>query len=272
MSYPRALGGGPLSGDKLVRIVYLDESGTGGAGDGDFVIVAGLIVHGDHQLNQIRQGLGEIQERYVPEADRNSLVLHTCDIYGGNRYWDKHRKPQLSASRLPLLRALSDLLGSVNVQVTVGLLHKPDYPPERLEVVGDKDYLQHTVGLAYVASLIEVDQWFRQNARQENCFVVAEDNKDTRQFIKNLHRLYQDPLLPTYFPLANGAASVFPLRHVHEDVSFQDKRVAHPLILADFVSFVLKRALARDPMALQLYGPWKNRMAEARVQLPPSPD
>jgi hypothetical protein len=272
MSYPRALGGGPLQGDNLVRIVYLDESGIGGERDGEFIIVGGVIVHGDHQLNKLRVALREVMNEHIPEADRETLVLHAADIYNGNKYFDKGRKPEWAdvGRRMALLSALTAIPAKLNLVVVFGLLDKKRIPGmmEAFGLSKPKEILQHVVGLTYLGCLFEVDQWFRQNAKGENCFIVAEDNHDTRQFIKDMQHQHQDPKIPLQI---DAEREYLPLRHIHEDPNFQPKRVAHPLILADVISFVVKRALGGDRQAEALYESLKGSMAFFRVKLPPIP-
>jgi hypothetical protein len=272
MSYARALGGGPLHGDNLVRIVYLDESGIGGERDGELIIVGGVIVHGDHQLNKLRAALREIMVKHIPETDRETLVLHAADIYNGNKYFDKGRKPEWKdlGKRIALLSDLVALPGKLNLVVTFGLMEKKKLPRmnEAFGLTKPKEILQNAVGLTYLGCLFEVDQWFRQNAKGENCFIVAEDNHDTRQFIKDMQRQYQDPRVQVEI---DAEREYLPLRHIHEDPNFQPKRVAHPLILADVISFVVKRALGKDQLALPLYEAMKESMAFFRVKLPPIP-
>lgn len=78
-----ALGGHPLAGVELARFVYLDESGISNPEQEPWLVVGGVIVHGDHQLDSLYDALEGILEK-VPEEQRQGLVLHTADIYGGN--------------------------------------------------------------------------------------------------------------------------------------------------------------------------------------------
>jgi hypothetical protein len=39
-------------------------------------------------------------------------------------------------------------------------------------------------GAAYAVCLMEVDRWLAEHTRQENCFVVVEDHRETRLFVK----------------------------------------------------------------------------------------
>jgi hypothetical protein len=107
--------------------------------------------------------------------------------------------------------------------------------------------------------LIDVNEWHKRRAKQEHCFVVYEDNQETKNFIKEAHRRHQDPKLVE--AVSAEAAALLPLSHISEDPNFQEKRVAHPLILADFVAFMLKRHLMRDPYASRFVQPLWGRLS-----------
>lgn len=263
----RALGGGELWGDKLVRITYLDESGTSSRQQEPYIVVGGVLVHGDHQLNKLRLALGEISRSHLSAADAETQVLHTCDIYGGNKYFDKRRKPEWDLQRrLRILDDLAALPADLNLWITFGFVEKAKFPVTELPIANEAERKKLAVGAAYMSCLIEVDQWFRQNARQENTIVIAEDNQETRQFVSEQHRIHQQPSIAA--ALTEQEASYFPIRHIQEDVAFQPKRVSHPLIMADFVAFFAKRKLMNDPHADRFCRPWWGRIAMRKVKLP----
>jgi hypothetical protein len=267
MSSLRALGGGELHGDKLVRITYLDESGTSSRQQEPFIVVAGVLVHGDHQLNKLRQALDEVLRKHVP-SDADTLVLHTCDIYGGNKFFDKSRKPEWTIDkRCALLDDIAALPKRLNLWITFGHVEKSRFPATDLAIADDAEAKIVAIGAAYMSCLIEVDQWFRQNARRENTIVIVEDNRETRKFIGEQHRIHQNPEIAA--TLTEKERNYFPLRHIQEDPAFQPKRVSHPLIVADFIAFFVKRLLMKDPHAKRFCCPWWGRVAMGRVKLPP---
>jgi len=264
----RALGGGELFGDKLVRIVYLDESGTSKRTEEPTVIVAGVIVHGDHQLNKLRVALAKVMEDHIPEPERSTLVLHTTDIYGGNGYFDTKRKPEWTYERrMAILADLARIPSAINLRIAWGKVDKSTFPFDEMRSGSTATNLQLSVGAAYAVCLIEIDQWFRQNAKGENCFIVVEDNNETRQFIKWVQNHHQDPGIAAR--LTEKERAYFPLRHIHEDPNFQEKRVAHPLVLADFIAYFVKRRLMGDARSLQFSDPWVGSVAQSQVKLPP---
>lgn len=263
-----ALGGGALHGDKVLRIVYLDESGTSKREDEPAVYVAGVIVHGDHQLNKLRSALAKVMEDHFPPEDRDRVVLRATDIYGGNGFFDTKRKPEWTYERrMDILTDIARIPAAINLRITWGRVDKENLSRNfNLEPKNKADQVRLAVGAAYVVCLLEVDQWFRQNARKENCFIVVEDNQQTRQFIKEVQQYHQDPALGSL--LTESERAYLPLRHIHEDPNFQEKRVAHPLVLADFIAYFIKRRQMGDARSFQFSDPWMRCVAGLEVKLP----
>ena len=48
-----AFGGGPLRGDKIVRLVYLDEAGISNPAHEPWLVVAGIVINADKQFKLI---------------------------------------------------------------------------------------------------------------------------------------------------------------------------------------------------------------------------
>lgn len=251
----------PAYGDKLARFVYLDEAGTGGE---PWLVVGGVIVHGDHQLDNLYEALREILEKHLPAEKRDELVLHTCDIYGGNGpVFDKDRHPEWTwDKRAAILADLAQLPLKLNLWVTSGWIEMARFPAFS-DPPGNKVLEAHVT--AYAICLTEVDHWLRQNRRRENCLIIVEDNKSAKQHLKEMQVAYQDPKLTE--SLAERHRVLFPFKRIREDPAFQEKRPSHPLILADFIAFVTKRFKMNDPRIAPFFEPLKRRHAALDVKL-----
>jgi hypothetical protein len=245
-----------LEGAELARFVYLDESGISNPEQEPWLVVGGVIVHGDHQLDGLYDALEGILQK-VPEEQRDGLILHTSDIYGGNgKVFDKKHNPYWEWSkRAEILAALAELPERLNLQVTSGF-HKRSEAPH----LG----IAEAQAITYVACLIEVEIWFRQNAKKENCLILHEDNQDVRTKIRELHRYYQQKSTE----LARDYPNALPFTRIREDPAFQEKRPSHPLILADFLAFMTKRKLMEDPRVDDFCRPWWKRNAGLRIRIP----
>ena len=78
----RRLGWRSFLDARLARFVYLDEAGISSKKEEPWLVVAGVIVHGDHQLDKLYDALADVL-KLVPEDHGDELILHTSDIYGG---------------------------------------------------------------------------------------------------------------------------------------------------------------------------------------------
>ena len=76
-----ALGGAPLEGESVMRLVYVDEAGR--SGNEPVVVVAAVIVHGDSQLIPLEKDLDLLVEKWIPEEFRDDFVFHAAHIFNG---------------------------------------------------------------------------------------------------------------------------------------------------------------------------------------------
>jgi hypothetical protein len=266
----RALGGGTLLGSNLGRFVYLDEAGVSSQQQEPWLVVAGLLVHADTQLNRLYKELESVAERHIPEGDRKGLVLHTSDIYGGNgKVFDEARNPYWTYQRrMAILEDLAEIPNKTNIFITGIPIERAKFPanielpsrPSDGRKRAGKPRKPPTLTVlahasAYIACLFEVDQWLGRNAKGENCMVIVEDNNESRAAIRQVHRYCLDGSMPFFGDLKND----FPFKRVREDPAFQEKTPDHPLVLSDFVAFVLKRRQMKDDRISPYFAPWKER-------------
>jgi hypothetical protein len=65
-----AFGGGPLRGDKIVRLVYLDEAGISNPAHEPWLVVAGIVINADKQFKLIESYLDELVKKHIPQEKR----------------------------------------------------------------------------------------------------------------------------------------------------------------------------------------------------------
>lgn len=266
-----ALGGAPLQGDRLVRLAYFDESGMSSKTQEPWVVVGGALVHGDHQLTKLELALEAIVNEHIPEGDRDNFVLHAGEIYGGyGKYFDKKRNPEWEdwERRAAILDDLAKVADKANVQIVFAGVEKERWGPPKFTYGPNErpNLLTEMHVTAFVVCAVEVELWLRQHARQEHCMMIVEDNKESRSLISSTQRFYQDRKLTQ--ALTEDQRKLFPLRKIKEDPAFQKKRAHHPLVLADFISFTVKRKYMNDPRIDRFCRPWWKRGAGLQVQLP----
>src|SRR5262245_3707207 len=85
-----ARGGGPLDGNKLMRLTYVDEGGI--AKHEGFMVVSGAIIDGDRQLVAIENHLDILVQKHIPEEDRPGFIFHATEIWSGGGYFKDRNK------------------------------------------------------------------------------------------------------------------------------------------------------------------------------------
>lgn len=240
---PRSLSGHPLEGEVLMRLIYSDEAGI--SQHEPWAVVASVIVHGDQKLTAIERHFERLIERHIPEENREGFVFHATEIFGagktmkkGDPFWDKKRA-EIAAD-------LADIPRRFNLPIALGFVERASFPQsfEWSEDAKAKDKLLAVHISAFMTSAMMVEHWMRQNASNEICLMIVEDNEQARRLIKETQRFHQrkdgawaiDPNLHQHFPL----------RKIKEDPLFQPKRGNSPLQIADFCAFVHKRILNQD--------------------------
>ena len=126
----RAFGSGALMGSNFGRFVYLDEAGVSNQRQEPWLVVGGLLVHADTQLNKLYKELEAVTARHIPEEYREDLVMHASDIYGGNgKVFDEKRNPYWTyGRRMALLNDLAKIPNKTNILITGIPIERAKYP------------------------------------------------------------------------------------------------------------------------------------------------
>lgn len=247
----------PLLGRNLVRLLYLDETGT--TSRADCLAVAGVIVHGDQEWPQVDTRLAQLIEKYIPEKDRLEFVFHATDIFHGSGYFDR-RKPEWASEekRWPILFDLAQILTDLSLPVVAGFQRKPG-PLTKEE--NHSDVAWRVQNASAVDCLVWADRWLAKYAPEELATVVHEDGAPAKNFIKYTVRvLRSNELLASHdFDERTKSAFGLPLRRIIDTVHFAEKAEARPLQLADLCAFILGRAMHQKPIPFKLsfWGPTK---------------
>jgi hypothetical protein len=233
----------PMEGDRVVRLVYLDEAGLSNPSQEPFLVVAGIVVNADKQLNAIENYLENLMHRHIPPEHHEGFVFSAKHIFNGNKtVFDRNKMPL--SKRLEIVRDLAAIPKKFNLQFSIGFLERSrllESLPRELSGA-DKTVASHA--LAFMTCAMSVEQWMRRYAPNEVCMLVAENNDQARKFITDSQRYHQDKKIVSN--LSELERRFFPLRKIKEDPLFQPKRQNHPLVIADFVAYVWKKALMKD--------------------------
>jgi hypothetical protein len=245
---PRGFGGAILQGGKLVRIAYLDEAGISNRSQEPYLVVAGIILHGDEQWRPLEERLRAIGKRYLPDDDRP--IFHAMDIFHGNAKFDRTTWPR--ERRWSLLRELCEVPRELEIPVVFGFHHRQRYRDEILKQAPKLDTAATNIithANTFVRAAIAIESWMRLSAnRNESVMIIAEDTDKVKAMIKAIHSAYTNRFLP----LGEGS-KVFDSNHIIETVHFARKNESMPLQIADVCAFVIKRTLMEKEDALDFF-------------------
>lgn len=250
MSGPRAFGGGALCGDRLLRLVYVDEAGISDNGQEPFLVVGAVIVDADKQLIGIERYLDRLVHAWIPEEHQQGFVFHAKELFnGGGKVFRRDDPAWPLSRRLDLADALAAMPHRFNLSLATGFIEKANFPSQaeyrpRWQAMSRQDRAVGTHTAAFLSCALLIDRWMRKALPDEVCMLVVEDNEQARTFIKEVTRHHQQNNLDAFLdPEHKGW---FPLRKIKEDPLFQSMRSSSVLQLADFWSYVLKRKLMGD--------------------------
>lgn len=246
---PRALGGGPLEGDRLVRLVYVDEAGISSPEQEPYLVVAGVIVDGDRQLRGVSRHLDKIVNRHIPDEYKADFIFHATELFNGGGKVFKRAAKDDPKPEWPLERrlAIADELASIprkfNLRISLGWIERarfPHIPPPVPMTPGRVNVHAHVT--AYMICALHADHWLRQQSKDEICMMVVEDNDQARKLIRETQNENQNRHLEVTNEELRG---LLPFKRIMEDPLFQPKRRSSVLQLADFCAYVCKRRFMR---------------------------
>jgi hypothetical protein len=231
---PRSLSGVKINGERLVRFVYVDESGI--SVNEPVVVVAGVIINADLQWRAVEKHVSQLIDEYVPEEHRKGFVFHAKDLFHGSGLIFDRRKYPLERSR----EALKDLLSIPRkflLPVVYGYLIKRS---RRLEVGRNQS-------MAYSLCAVAVEAYMRSNADfTEVAALVAENNTDTRRAVKVMHDILKgkyrqlESAADIFSLLLEYAPNVLPVRRIVDTVYFAEKNDVFLLQIADACGLIIR--------------------------------
>jgi hypothetical protein len=257
--WPRSLSGDPLEGERLVRLVYVDEAGL--SLTEPFVVVAAVIVDADKELHRLNYHLGYLIQKWIPAPQRPGFVFHAAQIFNGTargsgKPFERDHPDWPMEKRGAVAKDLAQIPQKFRLKIAYGFLERAKYPedPETTAAWAtlakkDKQIIAH--GLAFMHCAMRVDRYMREEVPNEFCLMIVEDNQDSRTIIRQIQK---DSQVRRY---VSGYWSQFlPLRRIKEDPLFQPKRAESVLSVADFVAYICKRQLMGDkrihPLTVEL--------------------
>lgn len=265
MSATRALGGGLLEGDNLVRLVYVDEAGLSNPAQEPYLVVAAVIVDGDRQLRGVMRHLDKIVDRHIPEEHRANFSFHATHLFNwGGPVFTKNNPDWPIEKRWLIADELAAIPKKQGLQITFGSVERAKFPHSvPAENLSPKDRVVGAHVTAYMVCALNVDHWLRQHTQDEICMMVVENNEQAKTLIRETQNYNQRPELVG--ELNEHERKLLPLKRIMEDPLFQPKRRSSVLQLADFCAYVIKRKLMSDSRYDRFFGAFHSQIVRLEI-------
>jgi hypothetical protein len=263
--------GASFNRDKLVRLVYVDETGIANILHDPHTVVAGIIVHADTQLIGLESDLDSLVEKHIPEGFREGFVFHAKDIFNGSGKGYFNRKSEkwpMLDERWAIADDLAGLVAKYQLPVAYGSVERSKIPPDILESFASINWNEPlgAHGMAFAVCAFRIEQWMRAKTQNEVCMLVVEDTESGRSMIRNLQKHYQKPGAERAVADMGLKFNVLPLRSIRHDPLFEGKRPSSVLQLADFCAFLIKRILSGDQRVLRFLKPIRHLVVDGMVE------
>jgi hypothetical protein len=229
-----------------VRIVFLDEAGI--SKREPWVVVAGIVVHGDTELIPLEEHLEELAIKHIPEADRGGFIFHMKEIWSGVKYY-KDRNEWPIERRIEIMNDLAAIPSKFNLPIAIG-------PVEKAKAFSGKEHVNveansvttHAVAFSLCTAIIE--ELMKRRWPDEIAQLVAEDNDQARALIREVHAFIRNPALVEERGLAGEN---YPLQRIRGGVQFADKSESVALQVADTCAFFVRGQLSGHPEIQQFF-------------------
>jgi hypothetical protein len=250
-----------------MRLAFMDESGISRPEEEPFLVVVGIIIHGDHTLNGVEAQLERIMRRHIPPIRWDDFVFHATELFnGGGKVFKRERPDLIGPPQWPLDRRLNiaDEIMAIPKKFGLGLalgwVERATFA-ERFKLA--TDWSQGEMAMAQQVAAFStcsffIEQWMRRNARDENCILVVENNDRARSLIRNTHQWHQSKKVLEV--VDEFGRQLLPLRKIRQDPLFQEKRASNALIVADFCAYVWKKVLMKDKRYDRFFEPIKKQI------------
>jgi len=232
----RGFGGVPLKGNKIVRLVYLDEAGISNPEHEPYLVVAGVIVNPDRQWKELEAYFRDLAYQLFPDADPYRFVFHAKDIFHGSGPFD--RKTWSRKERMKIMGQLAQVPRLFALPIVMGELDriKADQEVRRLSPDTTKKSRHNFIHThAFINAIQRVQYWMEKNAPEETAMLIAEDTPEMKSTLKNVHEGYTDK--------TRQDDEAFRAPNIIDAVHFAQKKDSLLLQIADHCAFIIKRKL-----------------------------
>lgn len=246
----KALGGGPLRGSRLLRFVFIDESGTGDPDREPYVTLAAVVVHADQQLRKLEDYLTAMAEEFVPKDTRHLFKgFHATELYSGGKVF-KRDQNNFGCWR-HILDELATIPEKFDMPISWGYVRRADFIPGGKYHDGSiKAGISPIVAAqmaAFATASVGIDHWFNKAADTDEIGqFVLENNEQSKRFIRDAHRVLADPK-SRHRVLPDSVNELRQIGRVRWAIYFEEKGESNATQMADFCAWAIARRLAGVP-------------------------
>jgi hypothetical protein len=259
---PMALGGFPLLGDRVLRVVYLDIAGLANPNQEPFTVVAGVIINPDKQWISINKYLSDIADEYVGRTRPFDFYFHATELFHGTKNFPRNKYDK--ETRFKILDRLVEIPRLFDSPIVWGHADRRLFakgaahcPPPHISP------LAAASSVAYSISASATEHWMKEIAdSDEVAMLVMENDDQCKKLVKRTHRLMSDEKLR---PFLEQRAHDLILHRLMYPVHFEEKTDSSALQIADVCAFSLKRYLMKAPEFERFYGPLEPNLVNRLV-------
>jgi Protein of unknown function (DUF3800) len=239
---PCSISGVDLQGDRLLRTIYLDETGI--SANDKIALVAGVIINEDEQWKSVEAAVSDLIDKYVPEEHRDGFSFHAKDLYHCSGKVFDHKK--FGYPRERAREALKELLSiprRFRLPISIGYVSKPamEISPEFMP----RDAASFFHGYAYFMCVMSAEIYMVDRCGPKDLArLVAENNTDTHKVIKEAHKVLRGKAdhssVKGITDQLESMKAYLPIRRIVDTVHFVEKDDAILLQLADACAFLFR--------------------------------
>jgi hypothetical protein len=227
-----------------VRIAYFDEAGVSHERQEPFLVVGGVLIHGDVEWNPIEIALGAIKEARVPPELKDGFVFHAMHLHGDHKSYKKLISPE---QRFAILGDLVRTIAMFKLPLSYGAVTRAKLGEQLANFKSeDRTHLGHQI--AFTLCAMGFQGWFNRGPFSDEVAIAVADKNDAKN--RQLHlkqnyatlRQFDHPLAP--FAVYYNFVDALHFAALSESMGLQ---------LADSVAFIIKRHLMKKDDTEELY-------------------
>ena len=215
-------------------------------------MVAGVVIDTDKQWKAVAEHLDSLVEQFIREEDRSGFVFHAKELFGRTgKVFGKRDKYSVEQC-LNVLKQLLLIPARFHLSVVYGFVYKQPRPTILPKFVSKWARIEAGINheMAFSLCAVAAEIFMQDNASpDEIATLVAENNTDTRQAVKEAHRILKGKNLKSqreldvFRLLSEVAPGRLPLRKIIDTVHLSEKHEASLLQVADAAALIIRFCL-----------------------------